>query len=221
MSEIVVHHLIYSRSLRVLWMLEEMDTPYTLREYHRDENFRAPKSLEAIHPLGRAPVLEMDGRVLAESGAILEALADRAPELRPEAGSPALQDYRFWMHYAEGSLMPPLLIRLLIDQVRHAKVPFFIKPITRQIAQKVDDAYTDDQLERQLRFVDAHLASRAFFVGDSLTAADIQMVYAVEAGLGRGRVPDLPHAAAWLERMQARPAFQRAVDKGGPALPER
>lgn len=219
MPEIIVHHLKYSRSLRVLWMLEEMEADYSIVEYRRDRNFRAPPELENAHPLGRAPVVEVDGQTLAESGAILEFLADLHPALRPEAGTPELQQYRFWMHYAEGSLMPPLLVRLIIDNIRDAPVPFFLKPVTRTIAGKVDASYTDDQLGRHLRFVNDELGKRPYFVGDAFTAADIQMVYGVEAALDRSRVEGLDNLAAWHARVSARPAYRRALEKGGPAMP--
>jgi glutathione S-transferase len=219
MSQITVHHLIYSRSLRILWMLEEMEADYQLVEYHRDKDFRAPPELEQAHPLGRAPVVEVDGKVLAESGAILEFLADRHPALRPEPGTEAHQDYRFWMHYAEGSLMPPLLVQLIMANIRNAKVPFFLKPITRRIADTVDANYTRDQLGRHLRFVNAELANRPYFVGETFTAADIQMVYGVEAALERSGFEGLENLATWYERVSARPAYQRALAKGGPAMP--
>lgn len=214
-----VHHLVYSRSLRILWMLEEMGATYEIVTYHRDKAFRAPPELEEIHPLGRAPVLEADGVVMAESGAILEFLADHHPELRPEPGTPEHQNFRFWMHYAEGSIMPPLLVRLLFDKVGSAKVPFFIKPVVKGIVDKVDKSYTDDQVGRHLRFMNQQLADREYFVGDTFSAADIQMIYAVDAGLERGRVDGLTNLSRWQERMADRPAYQRALEKGGPALP--
>ncbi len=219
MPQITVHHLNYSRSQRLLWMLEEMGIDYDMVTYERDRSFRAPPALARVHPLGRAPVVELDGQVLAESGAILERLADLHSALRPAPGSPEHQEYRFWLHYAEGSLLPPLLVRLIVDRIREASVPFFLRPVTRGIADKVDANYTDDQVALHLRFVDDHLADRAYFVGDDLTAADIQMGYPVEAALQRGRVEGLENLRAWHDRMASRPAYQRARDKGGPAMP--
>ncbi|TNE91009.1 MAG: glutathione S-transferase [Deltaproteobacteria bacterium] len=200
-------------------MLEEMGVDYEIVEYKRDRHFRAPPELEKAHPLGRAPVLEVDGRVLAESGAILEFLADMHPALRPEAGTPEFQDYRFWMHYAEGSLMPPLLVQLIMGQIRDAKVPFFLKPITRSIADNVDAKFTNDQLGRHVHFVDQQLAGHTYFVGNQFTAADIQMVYAVEAVLERSGIGGVDHLAAWHARVASRPAYKRALEKGGPAMP--
>jgi glutathione S-transferase len=216
MQAITVHHLEYSRSSRILWMLEELDLDYELRTYKRDRHFRAPPELAEVHPLGRAPLVTVGDQVLAESGAIIEYFADHHPQLRP---AESLQDYRFWLHYAEGSVMPPLLVRLVIDNVRNAKLPFFIKPVARGIADKVDARYTDDALALHLGFMNDALQSREWFAGDAFTGADVQMLYAVLAGLGRGRVDELGNLEAWVKRVEARPAYQRAVEKGGPALP--
>lgn len=220
MSHIVVHHLERSRSHRVLWLLEELELPYELVAYARDpKTMRAPPELAAIHPLGRSPLVTIDGVVLAESGAILEELVERfgGGRLRPEAPD-ALRQLRFWMHYAEGSLMPPLLVQLIVDKLRTAPVPFFLKPVTRSIAGHMQGAYSGPEIARHLRFVDDALAGRTWFLGDALTAADIQMSFPLEAASVRADLDGHPNIAAWLARARARPAYARAVARGGPIV---
>ena len=214
---IVVHHLMYSRSLRVLWLLEELGLEYELVRYERDAEFRAPASLERAHPLGRAPVVEVDGLVLAESGAILEHFADREGRLRPTSAE-GLRAYRFFLHYAEGSAMPPLLVQLLVERVRSAPMPVFVKPIARRIAQEIERSYSGPAIERHFGFVEKTLSERPWFAGDELSAADIQMFYPVEAALRRDG-GSWPHLRDWRNRVTAREAYQRAEQKGGPAMP--
>jgi glutathione S-transferase len=215
---LVVHHLEHSRSLRVLWFLEELGLPYEIRRYARDAKFRAPPELKAVHPLGRSPVVEVDGKVLAESGAIIEYLVDRSGgKLRPQEHD-ALLRYRFFLHYAEGSAMPPLLVQLLADKIRAQKVPFFVKPITRRIGDELEKGFSAPAIATHFDFVESELAMRPYFAGSELSAADIQMIYPVEAALRRGKGA-WPSLRAWLERVKARPAFQRAEASGGPAMP--
>jgi glutathione S-transferase len=216
---IIVHHLMYSRSLRVLWLLEELGLEYELVRYERDESFRAPPSLEKAHPLGRAPVVEVDGLVLAESGAILEHFADREGRLRPTSPE-GLRELRFFLHYAEGSAMPPLLVQLLVDRVRSAPMPVFVKPIARRIAQEIERNYSGPAIERHFGFIEHTLSQRQHFAGADFSIADIQMFYPVEAALRRGG-GDWPHLRAWRERVTLREAYRRAEQKGGPAMPER
>lgn len=216
---IVVHHLDHSRSLRTLWMLEELELPYEVREYKRDKAFRAPLEAQRVHPLGRFPMVEVDGHVLAESGAIAEYFAEREGKLGPRTDDEKLL-YRFFLHYAEGSAMPPLLVQLIVDKVRAAKVPFFVKPIVKAIAKQVESSYSGPAIDLHFGFIDAELQKRPYFAGDALTMADIQMLYAVEAGLARGG-GSRPHIEAWRKRIGARPAFVRALQKGGPAIPSR
>lgn len=223
MPEIVVHHLEQSRSNRVLWFLEELDLPYTIRRYERDpKTFRAPDSLRRVHPLGKSPVVEIDGIVVAESGAILEHLIEAlgADHLRPSEPA-ALRRYRFYLHYAEGTLMPPLLVKLILGKIRTAPVPFFLKPVTRGIAHKIDASYSGPEITSHLRFLEQDLGERPWLTGDELSAADIQMSYPLEALLTRASTDHAaPRLAALLDRMRARPAFQRAIDKGGPVMPD-
>lgn len=215
---LVVHHLNYSRSTRILWLLEELGLDYEIQRYERDpKTFRAPPELAKVHPLGRAPVVTDGELVLAESGAIVEYLVDKTGQLGPQTPDERIR-FRFFLHYAEGSVMPPLLVRLLMSKVKTAPLPFFIKPIARQIASKVEENYSDGEIDRHFTFLDAELAEREWLLGDRLTAADIQMLYPLEAGLSRG-AGDRPNIAAWLARVQARPAYQRAMEKGGPLVP--
>jgi glutathione S-transferase len=218
MAVILVHHLDNSRSQRVLWLLEELGLPYELVLYKRDpKTMRAPPELQKIHPLGKSPVVEVDGEKLAESGAILETLVERfGPQLRPEPGTDAFRLYRFFMHYAEGSLATPLLVALLTRMVRKSPVPFFLSPIVRRIGEGLDQQYTTPELQRHFDFLEQHLASHTWFAGDPFSAADIQMSFGLEAAGSRGGLGDRPKLAAWLQRIHARDAYQRALAKGGP-----
>jgi glutathione S-transferase len=214
---IKVHHLNFSRSLRVLWLLEELGLEYTVQHWVRDQSFRAPAAAASVHPLGRFPMVEVDGRVLAESGAVLEYFADREGKLRPTDEAEELE-CRFFLHYAEGSVMPPLLVRLICARLRAAPMPFFIKPIARGIADKVDQSYTNPALDLHLGFVEQTLMKRPYFAGETFSIADIQMFYPVEASLSRAK-GERPHMAAWRERVTSRPAYQRAEAAGGTAVP--
>jgi len=206
--------------MRILWLLEELALPYEITLYRRNpKTYRAPPELTAIHPRGRAPVVVVDGTVLAESGAIIEHLVERfAPDtLGPD--SDRRQDYRFWMHYAEGSLMPPLLVKLLMDRVRSAKLPFFVKPIAARVAGTLDKNYTDPELAGHYSFIDDSLRGQSWLLGERLTGADIQMSYPLQAAADRGNLPDAcANIRAWLDRVAARPAFQRAVQRDRDAL---
>ncbi len=220
MAELTVHHLENSRSQRILWLLEELELPYTVKRYARNAlTKRAPPELRKVHPLGKSPVVTLeDGTVLAESGAILEALVERCDgRLRPAAGSEERRRYSFWLHYAEGSLTPPLLVGFIIDRLRKAPLPFFLRPVVKGIARKIDASYTHPELARQVDFIESELEGRSWLVGEELTAADIQMSYPLEALVARGDdVAALPRIRALVERMHARPAYQRALERGGP-----
>lgn len=214
---IKVHHLNYSRSLRVLWLLEELGLEYSIESWERDRNFRAPSEAARVHPLGRFPMVEVDGRLLAESGAVLEYFANREGKLRPTDEGENLE-CTFFLHYAEGSVMPPLLVRLIFSRLRAAPMPFFIKPIARGIADKVDGSYTNPALELHLGFVEQTLAERPYFAGETFSIADIQMFYPVEAALSRTK-GEHPSMSAWRERVTSRPAYERAETQGGTAVP--
>ncbi len=221
MAQIVVHHLEQSRSLRVLWLLEELGLEYALTTYQRNpRTLRAPPALREAHPLGKAPIVEIDGRTYAETGVIVEAVCDRFDpdhRLRPSRDEEeAFELYRFFIHYSEGSMMPPLLVGLITARLRTAPLPFFLKPVVQRIAKRVDASFTDGELALHGQFVESHLATHPWFTGDAFTAADVVMSYPVEAGLMRGMFgDDHPSARAWYERVKARDAYRAAVARGG------
>lgn len=221
---ITVHHLNHSRSQRVLWLLEELEVPYELVKYERDpKTLLAPPSLQKIHPLGKSPVITDGDVTVAESGAILEYIVETYGKGRlvPAANTPDYRHYRYFMHYAEGSLMPYLLLTLIFNRVRNAPVPFFVKPIAKKIADKVTGDFITPNLTRHLKFLGDHLATHTWFAGPELTVADIQMSYAVEAIVSRAKHLDVsPKILELAKRMQERPAYKRATEKGGPSIPE-
>ena len=217
---IVVHHLNNSRSQRVLWLLEELGVPYEIKKYQRDpETMLAPPELQKVHPLGKSPVITDDGATLAETGAIIEYLVERYGNGRlvPAAGTPERLRYRYWLHFAEGSAMPPLLLKLIFERLKTTKMPFFAKPIARGISNKVLDAMVDPNLKRQLDFMEAELGKSEWFAGEEFSAADIQMSFPVEASAQRaGLDASRPKLMAYLKRIHARPAFKKALERGGP-----
>ena len=217
---ITLHHLENSRSQRVLWLLEELGVPYEVRRYERDrKTMLAPPELARVHPLGKSPVITDGDVTVAESGAIVEYLLDSRGQgrLRPAAGTPEQRRYTYWLHFAEGSAMPPLLMKLVFDKVRTAPVPFFVKPVVRAIADKVTRSFIAPNIERQLDFMETELATRPWFAGDEFSAADIQMSFPLEAAAARaGLGPSRPRLMDWLARIHARPAYQRALAAGGP-----
>ena len=204
---IVVHHLENSRSQRVLWMLEELGLPYEVKRYERNKaTMLAPPELKRVHPLGKSPVIvdTDDGRVIAETGAIVEYLVEKADG---RLGAPPTRDdalrYRFWLHYAEGSLMPPLLVMLVLG-----RIPFLGKRAQRRIRPMVDV---------HLDYVERELAGRPWFAGEAMTAADVMMSFPLEAARSRvGLDASRPATMAWLDTVHARPAYQRALAAGGP-----
>ncbi|MGC1522496.1 MAG: glutathione S-transferase [Steroidobacteraceae bacterium] len=217
---IVVHHLNNSRSQRVLWLLEELGVPYEVTRYERDANtMLAPPALLAIHPLGKSPVIVDGGVAVAESGAIVEYLVDRygGGRLIPPAGTPERLRYTYWLHYAEGSAMPPLLLKLVFDRVANAPAPWPISAIARRIAGRVQNSFIAPQLQRHLDYMEAELAARPWFAGEEFTAADIQMSFPLEAAaLRAGLNASRPQLMGFLERIHARDAYQRALTRGGP-----
>jgi glutathione S-transferase len=217
---ITLHHLENSRSQRVLWLLEELGVPYTVKFYKRDpKTMLAPPELRKVHPLGKSPVITDGKTAVAESGAIIEYLVGQhgGGRLVPAEGTPEKLRYTYWLHFAEGSAMPPLLMKLVFDKVRTAPVPFFIKPIVKGIANKVTASYIEPNIESQLAFMEAELAKRPWFAGDEFSAADIQMSFPLEAAAARaGLGARYPKLIDWLARIHARPAYARALEKGGP-----
>jgi glutathione S-transferase len=215
---IVLHHLERSRSHRIAWMLEELGLEYELRRYARDRaTMLAPESLRAVHPLGKSPVITDEGAAIAESGAILEYLVDRYGEARfkPPAGSPERLRYTYWMHFAEGSAMPYLVMSLVFDRITRAPMPFFARPIARAIVQRVRSGFLAPNLERVLDHVEQELEGRTWLCGDAFTAADVQMSFPLEAAQARWPAGARPLITAYLARMKARPAYGRAVERGG------
>lgn len=225
---ITVHHLETSRSQRILWLLEELGVPYELKIYQRDKATKlAPAALKKIHPLGKSPVITDGEEVIAESGAIIEYLVEtygaqatgELAHLLPAPGTPAHRQCRFWMHYAEGSLMNWLVMKLVFMSIPAQPMPFFVKPIARALCAQVQAKLIDPNLASALEFMDAHLAKHPWFAGEQLTMADFQMSFAVEAALSRaGGADHVAHLQAYRQRMVARPAYQRAVAKGGPVV---
>jgi glutathione S-transferase len=217
---LVVHHLNNSRSQRVLWLLEELGVAYDVKRYERNaQTLLAPPELRAVHPLGKAPVIEDGGQVLAESGAIVEYLADRYAQgcLARPLGSPSRFRYIYWLHYAEGSAMSPLLLKLMFDRIAAAPMPFFAKPLVSKVRQGAMDAYIGPQLKLHLDYLEGELATREWFVDDEFSAADIQMSFPLEMAQSRGGLDERsPRLTAFLERIHARPAYRRALERGGP-----
>ncbi len=217
---ITVHHLENSRSQRVLWLLEELQLPYQVQRYERDRStMLAPPALKRVHALGKSPVLVDGDTTVAETGAIVEYLLDSAPgtALRPAAGTPEFLRYRYWLHFAEGSAMPPLVMKLVFDRIASAPMPFFVKPVAKAIVKQVMGSFINPNLKSQLDFMEAELAQRDWFAGKHFTAADVMMSFPLEAaaqraGLGAGH----PRLHGLLQRLQARPAYRRALQTGGP-----
>ena len=215
---ITVHHLNNSRSQRILWLLEELGVEYQIKRYERDpQTMLAPPELRAIHPLGKSPVVTDGELTLAESGAIIDYLANRyGPHLLPAPESPERLRCTYWLHYAEGSAMSPLLLKLVFDKVESSPMPFFVKPIARGIAQKVKGAFVTPQLKLHLDYLEGELGKSTWFAGEAFSAADIQMSFPLEAAAARaGLNASRPRLMAFLERIHARPAYQRALEKGG------
>jgi glutathione S-transferase len=217
---ITVHHLNNSRSQRVLWLLEELGLPYEIERYQRDaKTMLAPDSLRKVHPLGKSPVVTDDGVTLAESGAIIEYLVERYGNGRliPPPGTPERRRYAYWLHFAEGSAMPPLLLKLIFDRIPTMPMPFFVKPIARGISTKVLERMVTPNLKRQLDFMESELAGSAWFAGPEFSAADIQMSFPLEAAAQRaGLDASRPHLVEFLKRIHARPAYKKALERGGP-----
>jgi glutathione S-transferase len=215
---LTVHHLNNSRSQRVLWLLEELGVPYEIVRYQRQSDMRAPKELRAIHPLGKSPVITDGRNTIAESGAIVEYLVDNYGKGRfiPLLGSPDRLRYTYWLHYAEGSAMPPLLMKLLFTLMPR-RAPALLRPLVRKVSTQALTTLVNPQLKQHMAYWEDELSKSEWFAGDEFTAADIQMSFPLEAAAARGGLEDgHPKAMAFLERIHARPAYQHALEKGGP-----
>ena len=224
---ITVHHLNNSRSQRVLWLIEELGLPYEIKKYERDaQTLLAPPELRKVHPLGKSPVITDDAGgagggpvTVAESGAIIEYLLERYGNgrLAPAIGSPERLEWRYWMHFAEGTAMSPLLMKLVFERIKTTKMPFLVKPVARGIANKVLGLMVEPNLTRQLDFMEAELGKHEWFAGAEFSAADVQMSFPVEASAQRaGLNASRPKLMAFLKRIHARPAYRRALERGGP-----
>lgn len=217
---IVVHHLENSRSQRVLWLLEEIGAPYEVKRYERDKKTSlAPKELLTIHPLGKSPVIDDGGAVIAETGAIVEHLIETygGGRLAPARGSPDWRRYRYWIHAAEGSYMPPMVLTLMLGRMETAPMPFFAKPIARKLTQAVRDGYLDHTMAALFGYLDAELQKSAFLAGDEFSGADIMMSFPAEAAMQRAPAAlKTARLKAYVEKLQARPAYKRALERGGP-----
>ena len=217
---LTVHHLNDSRSQRVLWLLEELGVPYDIRHYRRDPvTMLAPPELRAVHPLGKSPVLTDGDVTVAETGAIVEYLVDRhgGGRLRPEPGTPEHLRYRYWLHFAEGSAQPQLLLKLFFGRLPQAPMPEEARPVVQAIVDRMNETYIGPNLRAQLDLMEAELGRSAWFAGDEFSAADVQLSFPLEAAVERaGLDASRPRLMDFLERIHARPAYRRALERGGP-----
>lgn len=215
---LIVHHLNNSRSQRILWLLEELAVAYEIKRYDRDKaTMLAPAELKAIHPLGKSPVVVHDGRVLAETGAIIDYIVDRlgGGRLIPAAGTDDRLRYNYWMHYAEGSAMPPLLMKLVADVIP-VRSPSLIRPIARGISKSLNDRMIGPNLKLHQDYWETELTRSKWFAGAEFTAADIMMSFPLEAAAARADALSRTHVKAFLHEIHARPAYKAALERGGP-----
>ncbi|MCY7386623.1 MAG: glutathione S-transferase [Burkholderiales bacterium] len=216
---ITVHHLNNSRSQRILWLLEELELEYEIKRYERDKTtMRAPASLREVHPLGKSPVLTEGGLTVAESGAIIEYLLERhgRGRLIPPVGTADRLRYTYWLHFAEGSAMSPLLMKLVFNRVETGPMPFFVRPIAKKISQTVKQSFIDPEITQQLRYMEAEITKTGWFAGTEFSGADIQMSFPLEAAASRGGLDaNYPGLTDFLRRIHARPAYKRALKRGG------
>ena len=215
---IIVHHLENSRSQRILWMLEELGTEYEVKRYERDKTTSlAPAALRKMHPLGKSPLIEDKGRVIAETGAILEYLvASHGGAMAPDPNSPDYLRYNYWIHAAEGSYMPAMVMALFLNRMETAPMPFFVRPIARRLTKGVRDGYLDHTLKALFDYLDDELGKSAWLAGDEMSGADIAMSFPMEAFAVRGDTQSYPRITKYLKTIQARPAYKRALERGGP-----
>lgn len=215
---LTVHHLENSRSQRVLWMLEELGAEYEIKRYERDKKTNlAPAALKAVHPLGKSPVLDDDGVIVAETGAIIEYLVDKfGGALAPQRGTDDHLRYRYWVHAAEGSYMPPMVFTLFLNRMETAPMPFFARPIAKKLVGAVRTGYLDHTKKALFDYLNDELGKSPWLVGDSLTAADIMMSFPMEGLAVRGDVSVYPNIDAFLKRIHGRDAYKRAIERGGP-----
>ena len=215
---LTVHHLNNSRSQRVIWLLEELGAPYEIKHYQRDaKTMFAPAELRQVHPLGKSPVITDGADTVAETGAIVEYILEKYGQdrLMPAAGTPEKLRFTYWMHFAEGSAMPPLVMTLLFTEIPK-RMPFLVRPVGNLIGRTVQNSYLRPLIDAQLDLMEAELNRSANFAGAELTAADIMMSFPVEAAASRASLGQRPKLASWLQAAHVRPAYQRALQQGGP-----
>ncbi len=217
---IIVHHLTRSRSHRILWLLEELEIPYTIKTYQRHPKAQtAPPELFKVHPLGKSPVITDGDHTIAESGAIIEYLIDRYGKgrLRPDVGSDQYLKYQYFMHYTEGSLMPPLVLSLIFNMIPKQPMPFFIKPVMKEISRNIHKLYINPQIHLNLKFLESELEKNKWFAGSEFSAADIQISFAILGALTNLKDNKAyPKLQNFLKTIQNRPAYKKAIEKGGP-----
>ena len=219
---ITLHHLENSRSQRILWLLEELQLDYQIRHYARDpQTLLAPNDLRQVHPLGKSPVITDDSTVVAESGTIIEYLIQTYDkgQWQPQPQDPQWLNYRYWLHYAEGSLMPLLVMKLIFTRIPTSPMPFFARPVARAISNKVSTTFLNPQLQAQLTLINDHLAAHDWFAGERPSGADIQMSFPLQAAAARANLDDFPHIQRFLNQVEQRPAYQRAAARGGKLQP--
>ena len=216
---LTVHHLNNSRSQRILWLMEELGLDYEIKRYERDKTtMRAPASLRTVHPLGKSPVITEGDVTVAESGAIIEYLIERHGKgrLAPAVGTPDRLRYTYWLHFAEGTAMPPLVMKLVFNRIETGPMPFFIRPIAKKISATVKNTFINPELAQQLNYMETEIAKTGWFAGPEFSAADIQMSFPLEAAASRGGLnASHPKLMDFLKRIHARPAYQRALKRGG------
>jgi len=215
---VTVHHLNNSRSQRVIWLLEELGTPYEVKRYERDaKTMLAPASLRAVHPLGKSPIITDGDKTIAETGAIVEYLIETygAGRFIPAPNTPDRLRYTYWMHAAEGTAMPPLVMKLIFGEIpKSPQLPFFMRPIARALLGAVTKSYLDPQIAEIISLCDSELAKSPYFAGNDLTGADIMMSFPIEAASARATLT--PRLTTYLTTIHTRPAYQRALTTGGP-----
>jgi glutathione S-transferase len=214
-----VHHLDNSRSQRILWLLEELGLEYDIKYYKRDpKTLLAPVALRQVHPLGKSPVITDGTLTLAESGAIIDYLVEQYGEgrLALPPSTPERSRYTYWLHYAEGSAMPPLLLKLVFDRLEQQPLPFFVKPIAQMITRRTKEAFITPQITQHLNYLELELGKALWFAGNEFTAADIQMSFPIEVAVARGGLNNSrPRLMEFCDRIHARPAYKRALERGG------
>ncbi|HEY8052176.1 MAG: glutathione S-transferase [Steroidobacterales bacterium] len=215
---ITVHHLNNSRSQRILWLLEELGCEYEIKKYQRDaKSLLAPAELRRVHPLGKSPVITDGADTVAESGAIIEYLVDAYGKgrLRPAEGTPERRRYTYWLHYAEGSAMTPLLLKLIFSRLPKGPMPFVVRPVVKAVAKRAQDTYIDPQIKAHTDYWESELGKSQWFAGEEFTAADIQMSFPLEGAAARGGGKAGLKTQAFLDRIHQRPAYRRALERGG------